>query len=60
MNPMKLEALRQKLTASRQESALFDLPRFRQNIEAAYLQMWEIWQAGEAPRGFTIAQKKGA
>jgi hypothetical protein len=29
---------------------LFDTERFRRHIEAAYLEMWEIWQRGEQPQ----------
>ncbi len=53
-NPLKLQDLRQKLATSKDQAALFDLPRFTKNIEAAYLRMWEIWLAGDAPRSFAI------
>jgi hypothetical protein len=35
---------------------LFDIDRFRRNIEAAYFQMWTIWQRGEQPRSFAVAE----
>jgi predicted O-linked N-acetylglucosamine transferase (SPINDLY family) len=34
---------------------LFDTDRFRRHIEAAYTQMWELWQRGESPRSFSVA-----
>jgi predicted O-linked N-acetylglucosamine transferase (SPINDLY family) len=54
-DPARLQAVRRKLADNRITSALFDTDRFRRYIESAYLQMWEIWQRGESPRGFKIA-----
>ena len=28
--------------------------RFRRHIEAAYTTMWQTWQRGEEPRGFSV------
>jgi protein O-GlcNAc transferase len=36
-------------------SRLFDGARFRRQIEAAYLTMWERWQRGEKPQAFSVA-----
>ncbi len=53
-NPARLKALRQKLAHNRSAMPLFDTGRFRRHIEAAYATMWEIFQRGEAPRGFSV------
>ena len=34
---------------------LFDNDRYRRQIEAAYIKMWEIWQCGEPARSFAVA-----
>jgi protein O-GlcNAc transferase len=54
MDPRRLRAIRGKLETNRLTHPLFDTDRFRRNIEAAYRTMWEIWQRGEPPRGFSI------
>ncbi len=53
-NPKDLEQVRTKLTVNRDTCALFDTDRFRKTIEAAYLEMWRRWLAGEKPRGFCV------
>ena len=32
---------------------LFDTERFRRNVEAAYIRMWEIAERGEKPESFS-------
>jgi predicted O-linked N-acetylglucosamine transferase (SPINDLY family) len=49
-----LEEVRQALERNRHEWPLFDTSRFRRHIEAAYLQMWDLYQRGETPASFTI------
>jgi protein O-GlcNAc transferase len=49
-----LEGYRNRLAKNRLTHPLFDSDRFRRHIEAAYLQMWEIWQRNEQPRSFAI------
>ncbi len=49
-----LEGYRNRLATNRLTHPLFDTDRFRRHIEAAYLQMWEIWQRGEQPRSFAV------
>jgi predicted O-linked N-acetylglucosamine transferase (SPINDLY family) len=44
-NPVKLKAIKDKLARNRLTTALFDTPRFTKNIEAAYTQMYERYQA---------------
>ena len=49
----ELHALRRRLEESR-TARLFNPPRFRRHIEAAYTTMWEAWQAGSAPKAFAV------
>lgn len=53
--PAALSEFRDRLARNRSTEALFDIARFTRHIEAAYLEMWAIWQRGEAPRGFAVA-----
>lgn len=52
--PAELAALRRKLEHNRGTAPLFDTDLFRRGIEAAYLQMWEIFERGEKPRHFAV------
>jgi predicted O-linked N-acetylglucosamine transferase (SPINDLY family) len=52
--PDVLTSMRKKLEENRLTAPLFDTDRFRQNIESAYTQMWEIWQRGEALHSFAV------
>jgi len=52
--PVLLEGYRNRLSTNRLTHPLFDTGRFRCHLEAAYLQMWEIWQRGEQPRSFKV------
>lgn len=49
-----LAGYRARLERNRLTCALFDGNRFRRHIEAAYVTMWEAWQRGDAPRGFSV------
>jgi protein O-GlcNAc transferase len=53
--PSLLRAYRDRLAQNRLTHPLFDTDRFRRHIEAAYRSMWELWQRGEKPRGFAVA-----
>jgi protein O-GlcNAc transferase len=53
-DPQRLTALRQKLEKNRDASALFNLPRYTRNIEAAYARMWQTWLSGKVPESFSI------
>ena len=57
-DPSLLERYRRQLAKNRLTHPLFDTERFRRHIEAAYLQMWEIWQRGEHPRSFAVEAEK--
>jgi predicted O-linked N-acetylglucosamine transferase (SPINDLY family) len=49
-SPDMLGALRNRLTANLTSARLFDTPAFVSNLEEAYLRMWALYAAGEAPR----------
>ena len=53
-----LEEYRNRLATNRLTHPLFDTERFRRYIEAAYLQMWEIWQRGEQPRSLSVKAER--
>jgi len=52
--PAALAAVKQKLMANRLATPLFDTARWTRNVEAAYTQMWERRQRGEAPAHFSV------
>lgn len=52
--PQRLESLRRKVEAAR-ASPLFDIERFRRNIEAAYTRMWRRTEDGMPPCDFAVA-----
>jgi protein O-GlcNAc transferase len=56
--PSLLEGYRSQLAKNRLTYPLFDTDRFRDHIEAAYLEMWQIWRRGEQPRSFAIEAKR--
>jgi predicted O-linked N-acetylglucosamine transferase (SPINDLY family) len=49
MNPQKLADIKLKLANNRLTTPLFDTPLFAKNLEAAYLQMYERYQADLQP-----------
>ncbi len=53
-DPTPLKEYHNRLATNRLTHPLFDTDRFRRHIEAAYLQMWEIWRRGERPRSFAV------
>jgi protein O-GlcNAc transferase len=54
LEPSVLRELRERLRQNRLSRPLFDTDRYRRHIEAAYVQMWERWQRGEAPASFSV------
>jgi predicted O-linked N-acetylglucosamine transferase (SPINDLY family) len=50
----ELLKLRAKLQDNRAALPLFDTDRTRRNLEAAYVEMWERFQRGEAPEAFAV------
>ena len=53
--PRELEEKRQALARNREVRPLFDTGRFRRQIEAAYVEMWERHQRQESPASFAVA-----
>ena len=53
-DPSLLQGYRNRLATNRLTHPLFDTERFRRHIEAAYLQMWEIWQRGDQRTTFAV------
>jgi len=49
-----LATIRTKLARNRETHPLFDTWRFTRHLEAAYVNMWERYQRGEAPIGFAV------
>jgi predicted O-linked N-acetylglucosamine transferase (SPINDLY family) len=49
-DPHRLAALKARLRANRDASALFDIESYTRQIEAAYLAMWERHVGGDGPR----------
>ena len=50
-NPDAAAAVKSRLTRN---CPLFDTDLFRRTIETAYARMWQMWLAGEEPRGFNV------
>jgi protein O-GlcNAc transferase len=55
-NPAALKAIRTKLAAIKITSPLFDTVRQCRNLEAAYLRMHRMAEAGEAPADFAVSE----
>jgi predicted O-linked N-acetylglucosamine transferase (SPINDLY family) len=52
--PELLGKIKAKLQQNRLETPLFDCDRCRRHLEAAYIEMWSIWQREEKPRAFAV------
>jgi predicted O-linked N-acetylglucosamine transferase (SPINDLY family) len=50
-----LASLRTRLAENLRSVPLFDIARYTRDLEAAYLRMWELRQAGEAPQAIVVA-----
>jgi protein O-GlcNAc transferase len=57
VDPDRLRTVRAKLDNNRSTYGLFDAEAYRRNIESAYTTMWEMWQRGESPRSFSVANR---
>ena len=53
-DPARLAETKARLVDGRATCALFDAQGFTRHLEAAYVRMWETWQRGEAPKGFSL------
>jgi predicted O-linked N-acetylglucosamine transferase (SPINDLY family) len=49
-----LGEIKATLVRNRNIYPLFNTERFARHIEAAYTTMWETWQRGEVPKGFSV------
>jgi predicted O-linked N-acetylglucosamine transferase (SPINDLY family) len=54
LNPQKLAEIKLKLANNRLTTPLFDTPLFAKNLEAAYLKMYERYQADLQPDHISI------
>ncbi|MDD3761406.1 MAG: tetratricopeptide repeat protein [Acidithiobacillus sp.] len=55
--PERLQEIRAKLWANREQAPLFDTAAWVQDVEAIYQQCWERFQAGQAPQSFSLAPR---
>jgi predicted O-linked N-acetylglucosamine transferase (SPINDLY family) len=53
-DPPLLASYRMRLADNRLVSPLFKTDRTRRHIEAAYVEMWKMWQSGQRPRLFAV------
>lgn len=53
-NRALLQQLRERIAQNRRTAPLFDTNRFREQIESAYITMYEQQRRGERPQGFTV------
>lgn len=53
-NPEKLLSLKQKLLSNRLTTPLFDTPQFTKDLERAYVQMYEQYQADLSPENIVL------
>ena len=56
-NPARLAAVKQKLSGNRLTTPLFDTPRYTRHVEAAYIAMYERFQAGLAPVDISVPER---
>jgi predicted O-linked N-acetylglucosamine transferase (SPINDLY family) len=52
--PALLADLKFRLARNRVTHPLFDIDRYRRHIESAYIVMYERYQRGEPPQGFSV------
>ena len=52
--PAMLNDLKMKLARNRTTYPLFDIDRYRRHLESAYITMYERYQRGEPPQGFSV------
>jgi predicted O-linked N-acetylglucosamine transferase (SPINDLY family) len=53
-NPEKLHALKQKLASNRLTTPLFDTPQFTKDLEQAYVQIYQRYQADLPPENIVV------
>ena len=52
--PQKLAELKEELARNLPSAPLFDTARYTRDLEAAYVRMWDLWRAGEAPQAIVL------
>jgi predicted O-linked N-acetylglucosamine transferase (SPINDLY family) len=57
-NPEKLTSIKVKLAKNRLTTPLFNTPQFTKDLEQAYVQMYERYQADLAPESIDVGQSK--
>ncbi|WOL01401.1 putative UDP-N-acetylglucosamine--peptide N-acetylglucosaminyltransferase SEC [Canna indica] len=55
-NPLKLQALTNKLKEARMTCPLFDTSRWVKNLERAYFKMWDLYCSGLHPQPFKVTE----
>jgi predicted O-linked N-acetylglucosamine transferase (SPINDLY family) len=55
-NPMALASIKMKLAQNRLTMPLFNTDRYRRNLEAAFIGMWDRHRQGGPPEGFSVPQ----
>jgi protein O-GlcNAc transferase len=56
-NPEQLAAIRARLMRNRDIEPLFDTAGFARDLESAYIMMWQRYQRGERPEGFSVPKR---
>jgi Glycosyl transferase family 41 len=54
VEPLRLQSIRRTLDDNRKSFPLFNLDRYRRNLETAYTMMWERWRRGKRPESFSV------
>ncbi|XP_064955858.1 probable UDP-N-acetylglucosamine--peptide N-acetylglucosaminyltransferase SEC [Musa acuminata AAA Group] len=55
-NPLKLQALTNRLKEARMTCPLFDTIRWVRNLERAYFKMWNLYCTGQHPQHFKVTE----
>ncbi len=54
-DPVRFRTIREKIELKKKTAPLFDTERYARHLDAAYLEMWRLHQAGERPKSFSIS-----
>jgi predicted O-linked N-acetylglucosamine transferase (SPINDLY family) len=58
-DPTSLAGIREKLAVNLKTQPLYDTDLYRRHLEAAFETMWERYQRGEPPKGFSVPEHQG-
>jgi protein O-GlcNAc transferase len=58
-NPVELNSIKLELEKNRLTVPMFDTPRYANNLEKAYRQMWQIFLSGENARPINVLDSEG-